>query len=317
MPLPDVLISISPLASLSESLRLRTNKLRSEIIRANYNTQFVQTAQELTEFRHATSGFVDEADDDILSQSFRKTVHFTTYDSYAPFLARFFTKPCKASSVVDLFAPGLPDYLSGSSSTSGGLPKFFPKYNYLSKTRSSDARSWTTSDPPRRRTKAYIFYLGYDRMAVEDDINCSVTTIYLACVAIVGHRMQMHLDPEKDEEKMGIFSMTQIPSPYYWLIAFPVLDHAAPYATGFIKKWHSFLLIHALFALGNRSLETMVMLFINTFVDTIRYIDMEFDMLVDCIANGTIPDLDGIAEVRHYLEVGTSRESKRLFRPKR
>ena len=50
----------------------------------------------------------------------------------------------------------------------------------------------------------------------------------------------------------------------------------------------------------------MLTLFLSTFVDMIRYIDMEFDMMVDCIANGTIPDLDGITEVRHYLEVCTS-----------
>ena len=50
----------------------------------------------------------------------------------------------------------------------------------------------------------------------------------------------------------------------------------------------------------------MLMVFIRTFVDMIRYIDTEFDMLVDCIANGTIPDLDGIAEVRHCLEVSIS-----------
>ena len=45
------------------------------------------------------------------------------------------------------------------------------------------------------------------------------------------------------------------------------------------------------------------MVFINTFVDMIRLLDTEFNMVVDCIENGTIPDLDGIAEVRHYLEV--------------
>jgi hypothetical protein len=49
----------------------------------------------------------------------------------------------------------------------------------------------------------------------------------------------------------------------------------------------------------------MTMIFISTFVDMIRLLDVEFDMMVDCIANGTIPALDGIAEVRHYLEVGS------------
>ena len=84
----------------------------------------------------------------------------------------------------------------------------------------------------------------------------------------------------------------------------PVLDHAAPYAAGFIVKWSSFLLIHVLFAISSRSLESIGVVFTNTLVDMMRYVDTKFDMIVDCIANGTIPDLEGIAEVRHYLEVG-------------
>lgn len=47
------------------------------------------------------------------------------------------------------------------------------------------------------------------------------------------------------------------------------------------------------------------MTFVCTFVEMMRHLDVEFDMMVDCIANGTIPDLDGVAEVRHHLEVST------------
>ncbi|KAI9458999.1 GH3 auxin-responsive promoter [Boletus coccyginus] len=53
----------------------------------------------------------------------------------------------------------------------------------------------------------------------------------------------------------------------------------------------------------------------------IRHLDVEFDMVVNCIANGTIPDLDGIAEVRHHLELNISpdperaAELRRLGRP--
>ncbi|KAF8127935.1 GH3 auxin-responsive promoter [Boletus edulis] len=303
MPLPDLLLSSPP--PLSEQLRWRTDELRSRIVRANYNTQFTQTAPELTDFRQATAGHIDGMDDDILSESFRKTVQLTTYDLYAPFIARFFEQPCKASAIVDLLVPGLPDYLARSSSTSGRLPKYFPKYNRLSKIRSSNVRSWTISDPLRRRTTAYVWYLGCDRMHMEDEDNCSTTTIYLSGDSAVVKRMDMYLDPDEDEEKMGTF----------------ILDHAAPYAAGFIKKWRSFLLIHGLFALGSRSLESMIMVFINTFVDMIRHLDTEFDTVVDCIANGTIPELDGIAEFRHHLEVNIvadperAAELRRIGRP--
>jgi hypothetical protein len=215
MHLPALLLSNPPF--LSEQLRWRTDELRSSIIRANCNTQFAQTTPELTEFRHATAGLVNGMDDDILSESFRKTVHFTTYDSYAPFLARFSEKPCKAGAIHNLFAPGLPDYLAESSSTSGGLPKTFPKYNRLSTIRSSDAGSWAIADPLRRRTTAYVWYLGCDQTNVEDEDNCPITTIYLACGTVVTKRMRLYLDPEKDGEKMPTFSMTQITQPpsYY------------------------------------------------------------------------------------------------------
>ncbi|KAI9461091.1 GH3 auxin-responsive promoter [Boletus coccyginus] len=298
---PDLLLSNPP--SLLEQLRWQTEELLSNIVRANCNTEFAHTAPELCTFRLATAGLVDGMDDNILSQSFRETVQFTTYDSYAPLLARFFEKPCKASAIVNLFAPGLPDFLAWSSSTFGGLPKTLPKYNWLSKIRSPDGGSWAISDPLWRRTKAYLIYLEYNQMDVEDEDNTA--TIYLTLVSAAVERMELCLDPKRDGEKMGAF----------------ILDHAAPYAAGFIGKQRSFLLIHALFAIGSRSLETMRMVFISTFVDMIRHLDVEFDMVVDCIAKGTIPDLDGIAEVRHHLESNISpdperaAELRRLGRP--
>ena len=213
MHLPDLLSNPS---SLSEQLMWRTNQLLCSIVRDNYNTQLAQTAPELTEFRHATADLADGMDDDILSESFRKTVPLTTYDSYAPFLAKFFEKPCKASAITDLFAPGIPDFIVESSSTSGGLPKAFPKYNRLSKIRSLGTRSRTISDAPRRRTRAYIWYLGCDQMDVEDEANRSVTTIYLTFGTVVTRRMSLRLDPGKDEDKMSMFSMAKVTKPSYY-----------------------------------------------------------------------------------------------------
>ncbi|KAF8433870.1 GH3 auxin-responsive promoter [Boletus edulis BED1] len=303
MPLPDLLLSCP--SPLFEQLRWRTDELRSKIVRANYNTQFTQTAPELTDFRHATAGLVDGMDDAVLSGSFRKTVPITDYDTYAPLLARFFEKPCEASAIANLFAPGLPDFLVDSSSTSGGVPKSFPYYNRLSKIRSSNARSWVASDPLLRRTTACLCYLGFGRMDVEDEDNYPIKTIYLTSGSVVGFRVHLNLDPEKDEEKMATF----------------IRDQAAPCAAGFIRKWRTFLLIHALFAVSSRSLETITAVFINAFVDMIRYLDAEFDAVVDCIANGTIPDLGGMADVRPHLEVNIvadperAAELRRIGRP--
>ena len=186
---PHLLLSNPPL--LSEQLRRKTNELRSSIVRANCNTQFAQSSPELTEFRHATAGLIDGMDDDIrLSETFRETVHLTTYDSYAPFLARFFETPCKASAIDNLFAPGLPDYIAASSSTSGVRPKTFPKYGSLSKIRSSDAKSWVTTDPLRRRTAAFLYSFGFNQMDVVDENNYPVTTIYLTSTSAITRRMR-------------------------------------------------------------------------------------------------------------------------------
>ena len=206
---PDLIVS-NPL-SLSEQLRGRTDALRSRIVKANYNTKFAQITSELSDFRHATAGRIDEMDDDILSELFRKTVDFTNYDSYAPFVARFFEKPCKASAIVDLFAPGLPDYLIDSSSTSGGLPKTFTNYNRLSKIGSSDAGSCAISTL-RKCTTAFVWYLRCDKMIVEDEANCPVAKIYPTYGPVVFHRTCLNLHPEKDEEKMATFSTAQTTS---------------------------------------------------------------------------------------------------------
>jgi len=209
--LMHLLLSSNP-PSLSEQLRWRTEELLSSIVKANCNTQFAQTAPELDAFRHATTGLVDGMDDNILSQSFRETVQFTTYDSYAPLLARFFEKPSKASAIANLLAPGLPDYITLSSSTSGGLPKTFPKYNCFPEIRSSDGRSRAISDPLRRRTTAYIWNLGwFGQIDVEDEDN--IATIYLSLVSAVNERRGLYLDPKKDGERMASFSMMQIMQP--------------------------------------------------------------------------------------------------------
>ena len=56
----------------------------------------------------------------------------------------------------------------------------------------------------------------------------------------------------------------------------------------------------------------MYMIFVTTFVEMMRLLDAEFDMVVDCIANGTIPELDGVAEVRNHLEVCATDKSKHI-----
>ncbi|KIK75756.1 hypothetical protein PAXRUDRAFT_29048 [Paxillus rubicundulus Ve08.2h10] len=62
-------------------------------------------------------------------------------------------------------------------------------------------------------------------------------------------------------------------------------------------------MIHALFCLASRDLERWVMIFAPVFMDLIRHVDEEWDMLVTCIKDGIIPGLEGIDPVRAHLQI--------------
>ena len=85
--------------------------------------------------------------------------------------------------------------------------------------------------------------------------------------------------------------------------------HCAPWATGLINHHRSFLLIHALFALANPTLERISVTFITFFMDMVYYMQEEWDMLLASIRDGIIPDIDHIDHVRDYLQVGVMKRS--------
>ncbi|KAG0708382.1 hypothetical protein DFH29DRAFT_779542, partial [Suillus ampliporus] len=114
-----------PLKSLTPELLIqlkeRSEKFLFEIISTNRKSKFCQTADELSIFRHAVKTFHEDEQECL--RNFRKLVPLTSYDTYEPFLARFFNEPCQESEVIDLFAPGFPAFLAVSSGTSGKAPK--------------------------------------------------------------------------------------------------------------------------------------------------------------------------------------------------
>lgn len=119
-----------PLKSLTPELLIQleeqSQRFLFDIISVNCKSKFCQTADELTIFRHTVETLRD--DEQGFLQNFRDLVPLTVYDTYRPFVDRFFNTPCLESEVVDLFAPGLPFFIAVSSATSGKAPKFFPKY---------------------------------------------------------------------------------------------------------------------------------------------------------------------------------------------
>jgi len=78
----------------------------------------------------------------------------------------------------------------------------------------------------------------------------------------------------------------------------------------------SFLVIHALFCLARSDLDHIFVTMAPFFVDLVRCVDEEWDMLLACIRHGRIPDLDGIGHLRIHLQVSwnlTGLEMRVLF----
>ena len=204
---PPDLLSTNPFP-LSQQLRSEVDHTLATIVKANHNTQFALIASELSAFRDATSGRVDGMDDATVSELFRGTVQLTTYDAYSPLVARFFEKPCRESSVVNLFAPGLPDFMSWSSSTSGGTPKMFLKY--IRSFRSGllpSAESSTHSLAVPRRTIAHIYSIPLVSFDIVDDNDHPVKRVYQGSASTVLQRVYRGLHPEQDESRMSTFCM--------------------------------------------------------------------------------------------------------------
>ncbi|EIW86139.1 hypothetical protein CONPUDRAFT_45881 [Coniophora puteana RWD-64-598 SS2] len=60
-------------------------------------------------------------------------------------------------------------------------------------------------------------------------------------------------------------------------------------------------LSHAVFALADRSLDTLSMMFSTTFVDFIRSIEKEWDTLIDAIASGQLPCFPNTEHIYHAI----------------
>ena len=208
MSSPD-LLSANPFP-LYQHIRSEIDHTLASIVKANHNTQFALIASELAAFRDATSGRVDGMDDATLSKLFRGTVQLTTYDAYSPLVERFSEKPCRESSVVNLFAPGLPDFMSWSSSTSGGTPKSFPKYNRLSRHApllSAESSAYSLAVP--RRTTAHIYSTRLVSLDIVDEDDHLVKKVYGGSSSTVSQRWLRGLHPEQDGRRMSTFCMLQ------------------------------------------------------------------------------------------------------------
>ena len=116
----------------------------TQIIQTNSETVFFRESALLSAFRdrlsaprislpepvtNANAGPFEAIHTQDLLQSFYETIPLSLYNTYRPFVTRFFNKsPCPSSTVRDLLAPGLPDFIAQTSGTSGSTLKSFPNY---------------------------------------------------------------------------------------------------------------------------------------------------------------------------------------------
>ncbi|KAG2367157.1 GH3 auxin-responsive promoter [Suillus spraguei] len=279
-PETDLLDSLSP--ELSQLLKDRSDRALLEFIRPNSASQFAQDASELAKFREAIAQGDPEDDQEFL-RSFREFVPTTNYESYRPFIAKFFAIPCKEVDVKNMFAPGLPYFLAMSSMTSGKSVKIFPRYRppphllhhplYLALPPSEGI---TLS--PASLKYSQILTIDCDDGQSKQMAVCSVST---GCL-----RMEMNWDVEHDNERLDLSTPGQ----------------TGPCAISLVKSYRAFFVLNALFALADRRVTIIRFFFANVFVNFLQYVEDEWSLLVDCIEKGVIPDVENLDHLRAPLE---------------
>ncbi|KAI5998647.1 GH3 auxin-responsive promoter [Pisolithus albus] len=284
MSLPTVypLSALSP--ELKAALRERTEHCLRDIVGANITTIYGISAPSLSLFRQAIAG-KDVKEDPTGIIDFRQAVPLTDYGRYSPFIAKFFCHPRKLSELENLLAPGLPNYIAKSSSTTGNKPKLLPKYpRRWSATPSSFAKRLHLASSGKA---VHMFSLALrDVLDIVGEDGEVVKKIPVCIGSCGGTRTVENWPVETDSTRMG----TTMPG------------YVSPWATGLITHHQSFLLIHALFALSDPTVERFLMTFITFFVDLIRYVHENWDLLITSVRDGTIPDIGHIEHVRTYLQ---------------
>ncbi|KIM68271.1 hypothetical protein SCLCIDRAFT_106612 [Scleroderma citrinum Foug A] len=282
--------AIHPLSSLSPEdkilLRQGTESRLREIICANIATRFASSSSSLVDFRLAVAN-KDVKNDATILDDFRRLVPLTEYESYRPLLMKFKERPCKLSEVENLLAPGLPDFLCRSSSTSGRESKVFPKHSRSLHHQAITDISGKVAD---------IYSISYrDLLQVVTDSGEAVHTVALTVSSTARWRTTMNWSIETDDARMGLV----------------VPGHVAPWATGLITHHQPFLFIHALFALADPHVDQFRVLYIPIFVDIVHVIQAEWEVLLSSIRDGTIPDIEHIDHVRAHLQDHMRADPKR------
>ncbi|KAG1731726.1 GH3 auxin-responsive promoter [Suillus lakei] len=282
-PDTDLLDSLS--AELSQRLKGLLDQALLGFIRPNFASQFARHAPELANFRDSIAR-TDSKDDIEFLRSFQEFIPTTNYESYRPFMAKFFATHCKEADVKNMLAPGLPYCLAVSSATSGKASKTFPMYRPAPHVLHHPIYLPLPS-PHSEGSTLSPSSLSFGQALKIDFEDGQKSKVLPVCSATVGYlRMQMDWDVEHDKDRLDL-----------WMPG-----KTDPYAISLVKSYRAFFILNALFALADRRVTTIRFLFASVFVNFLQYVEDEWLLLVDCIEKGIIPDIENIGHVREPLE---------------
>lgn len=256
------------------------------LITKNSKTIFFRDSTLLSEFRRAHTHSKDAQSqaigsaehDEKLLDAFYNAIPLSSYDEYRPFVSRFFDEsPCPVSAVRDLLSPGFPEFIAQSSGTSGSKFKFFPRY----------PNTQSSSYVPDGVRYCVFANVGITRVLEvvseggENGWRIPVTTVTSGNMR---RRMRIELG---DDENM----MTRTPD-----------FSSTPFVVWYIPTYGGNLLMTLFFAIMDQSLVFIRVTFASIFYDAIRTLEQYWDVVVDAIEKGTIPDVFDLGHCKPYLE---------------
>ncbi|KIJ24986.1 hypothetical protein M422DRAFT_194022 [Sphaerobolus stellatus SS14] len=278
---PESISLLTP--ELSLGLKQHYNNVLLEIIQRNRVSRYVSQSLPLRAFRNSLEEppGIDHSADEVTAERFRNTVPLSEYDTYEPFIRKLFEQPCKQAEVENLLSVGYPSYVTLSSFTTGKSMKYFPKYAFP---RPSPQEGSVSA---KSMFNCLVMHLGTKRtLVVEDDIGELVAKFPVCTVTTGLTRTVFNMKVEQDQIVMGM----------------KVPPLTSPLAVSFIDNYRSFLLMHALFALGERRLETLFTAFSTILIDLITFVEEEWDKLLTSIETGILPNFQGTEHVLSYLQ---------------
>ncbi|OJA21411.1 hypothetical protein AZE42_01924 [Rhizopogon vesiculosus] len=280
-PASDLLDSLP--AELSQQLKEHVNRVLLDFIRPNSASQFAQNSPVLAKFREAIAQG-DSKDDVEFLHNFTALVPITSYEPYQPFVAKFSATPCREADVKDMFSPGLPCFLAMTSSAFGKEPKLFARYRPPPQCVRDPIYLAIPSSEGTIFAPSSLRYLKVLRIDHEDGQSSHEVVVCSASSGIL--RMQMNWDVEHDMDRLDLW----------------VPGQTAPFVISIVEGYRPFFILHALFVLADPRVTIMCFVFANVFATLVQFIEDEWLLLVDCIENGIIPNLENIHLVRGVLE---------------